>query len=132
MNVAWRMVAFPCDEHIATPPVFTHLNITLPYKGTLRNRTSKHSNRPRRERSPASAPCLFRAGRVQRVFGGPRAQTQFAVLSPTTLWKCLVLMVTKVRLSDNAWAAMRVSNVPIGSPRFAKALATGPNRSAAA
>ena len=43
MNVAWRMVAFPCDEHIATPPVFTHPNGMLPQVGTLHNRTSKAS-----------------------------------------------------------------------------------------
>ena len=32
-------------------------------------------------------------------------QTQFAVLSPATRWKCLALLVTKVRLSDNAWSS---------------------------
>ena len=56
-----------------------------------------------------------------------KGHAQFASLSPATRWKCFVLFVTNVRRHDSACAAMSVSNVPIGSPRFAKALATGPN-----
>jgi len=78
MNVAWRMVAFPCDEHIATPPVFTHPAVMLPYVGTLRKRTSKasHANRHNARVSVAAAhdvngrcfACRARLG----VLTGPR------------------------------------------------------------
>ena len=37
MNVPWWMVAFPCDEHIAAPPVLTHAIEMLPHVDTLGN-----------------------------------------------------------------------------------------------
>src|SRR5450759_4604570 len=54
-------------------------------------------------RSPATAHHYAGGRRVQRVVRRlPRIQTQFAVLSPATRWKCLALLVTKIRPSDNA------------------------------
>jgi hypothetical protein len=112
--------------------------------------------RSRRQRSSAKADALFgvmaltvrvsasgvlpgatnpeRPGKPDRsslLFGGPWDQTPFSVLSPATRAKCLALFVTKVSPNDRACAAIRVSNVPRGSPRRASEAATRPNRSAA-
>ena len=40
--------------------------------------------------------------RASLLFGGPRRQTQFSVLSPTTRPKCLALFVTNVAPNDRA------------------------------
>jgi hypothetical protein len=60
-----------------------------------------------------------------------RRHTQFSVLSPTTRPKCFALFVTNINPNDRAWAAMRVSNVPMGTPRRASEAATAAKRSAA-
>jgi len=46
-----------------------------------------------------------------------RRHTQFSVLRPATRPKCFALFVTNMIPNDSAWAAMRVSKVPMGAPR---------------
>lgn len=58
-------------------------------------------------------------------------QIQFSIFNPSTLLKCFVLLVTKMASRLHACAAMSVSLVPIGVPRFSNPVCKSANCSAA-